>query len=478
MVRVSERYGLERTQASLEFVDVDIARDTRIHIDPGAIRLLESPIAHNCASLLQSFFGHVIHLIASRQHEAARALLATLNEPNETRLGLSRGKRARGRAMSHGLAALIWEGLSESKAVQTGLIQDLEDSALFIDRIDKDIISDIVTNIIRRPLVDFTQTMCVKYGIPTVEGVVMLEWDRGAREWVELVAGLPIEDDRPLLLVPKAFCRRTLVYDAQTYYNHFILPAMQEEHFAAGNLVRILRDGTRRPPTKKLLKAQNPDVKQTNIRQSTKNPDALRVFKREAAAKFAVPDHVEYALATYTEEPDWDALLAAVTEVPCGDAGATDYHRAIEVLLTALFFPALDMPTIEQVLNEGRKRVDIFYTNIATRGFFYWLHSVQGIPCGYVPVECKNYTRPIGNPEIDQSAMRLSVQRGLFGVLCYRGYGDKAAVRRRCRDAATAGHGFCIALDDGDLRALVAERQTIPEGTQFKYLFERFKELV
>lgn len=97
-MRVSQFYDLGQTQPALEFVDVDIQADTRVYVDPRALRSIDSDWAHECVSLLQSFFSAVLDSIQSGRHKRALELLASLSEPNETRLGLSVG-RAQGRGM-------------------------------------------------------------------------------------------------------------------------------------------------------------------------------------------------------------------------------------------------------------------------------------------------------------------------------------------------------------------------------------------
>ena len=69
-------------------------------------------------------------------------------------------------AWNQGLAERVWEALSRSEAVTTGLIEDLEDTILFVPGIGFDIISDIATNIIRVQLIEFTQDVCGYYNIP------------------------------------------------------------------------------------------------------------------------------------------------------------------------------------------------------------------------------------------------------------------------------------------------------------------------
>jgi hypothetical protein len=170
--------------------------------------------------------------------------------------------------------------------------------------------------------------------------------------------------------------------------------------------------------------------------------------------------------------------LKAVVDVPTGTENATTYHRAIEALLSALLYPALDFPKREHRIHGGRKRIDINYTNVATRGFFYWVHTTHGTPASFVPIECKNYGVEIDNPAIDQLAMRFSPGRGQLGFLCHRGFGDKGRVTQKCKDAAADGHGYIIALDDDDLREIVAARAADAESVSFRLFLERFQELL
>jgi hypothetical protein len=478
-MRVSNHYKLGRDQGSLEFIDVDIRDDIPLFIDPGAIRLLGTTFSRECVSLIQSFFGHVLECIRTGRDEEARDLLASLNEPNETRLGLSSGRSA-GHGMGDGLAIKLWDALRSSRAVRTGLLQDLEETALFVEGIDRDIISDIVTNIIVEPLVAFTQTMATKYGIPVKQGIAVHVWDRRHRTWMAQSVSLPLAGGRPLLLVPRMFVRRRQgVFAADRYYRHFVVPYLQNKEFAAANgLRRLLSDGSATVAYKKTIIAKYPGTKPTNAEYTEAHPELLEEYRDDAARRFEVVGHADLAAATASEEPDFDALLDAVLAVEPGDDGATAYHRAVEALLTALFYPALDMPVVEARRHEGRKRVDILYTNIATRGFFNWLHTVHGVPCSLVPVECKNYSKEVKNPEFDQLSGRFGVQVGTVGILCYRGYADKPTVLKRCVDTAKDGRGYIIALDDEDLKQLVTERKSLATGEDFAGLFRRFRELM
>src|SRR5207302_1265355 len=148
----------------------------------------------------------------------------------------------------------------------------------------------------------------------------------------------------------------------------------------------------------------------------------------------------------------------------------------IEDLLTALFYPALANPQIQHEIHEGRKRIDVTYTNVASYGFFKWLADNYTAP--HVFVECKNYGREVGNPELDQLAGRFSPSRGKFGLLVCRSFEDKVLFVRRCRDTAIDDRGFIIALDDGDLATLVHAHKKQDVKREFDLLKARFDELI
>jgi hypothetical protein len=125
-IRVSTYYKLGRTQAELDFVNVDIHGDTCMFVDPRALRQLQTDWTDECVSLLQNFFSTVLEYIRQDREVESKALLEVLHEPNETHLGLSKGQ-AQGSGLGEWLASEVHVSLSESAAVRTGLLRDLED---------------------------------------------------------------------------------------------------------------------------------------------------------------------------------------------------------------------------------------------------------------------------------------------------------------------------------------------------------------
>lgn len=476
-MRVSDRYKLGLRQAQLDFVDVDIDSDLPVFIDPRALLLLNTEWGQECVALVQDFFQAVLNAIRSGNQARAQSLLGQLHEPNETRLGFSKGRPA-GHALGPFMAGRIRTALTASEAVQTGLLSHLEDTILMIEGIGPDLISDITTNVIREPLARYTQQMAEQHGIPLETDVYPGPfWDPEKSRWHQEFVSLP-KPRRPLLLVPKAIVRSRMDYDDAEYYDDYLIPHLREAEFAdpRSSLVETLKNKTVRV-TKKSLMEKFGRGKRIIEKLTRKNPEVLDRYRAAKGRKIAPPlDHAGIDAVTGQSELNWGAALDRVLKIKPGRDTASDFHNAAMDLLTPLFYPALSMPKKELPIHGGRKRIDITYANGASRGFFDWLRKNH--EASHVFVECKNYTGDPANPELDQLAGRFGRERGRFGILLCRSFTDKALFIQRCRDTALDGRGFIIALDDDDLRMLVEARKTDDPHADLLQLKERFNELV
>ncbi len=455
-MRVSEYFNLNKNQSALDFVDVDIENDLKVFIDPRALLLLKTEWGQKSVFLIQDFFHSVINYIHIGQEQEALRLLEQLVEPNETHFGYSDGK-SRGTCFGPGRARKFWEALVGSEAVKTGLIQDLEDTALMIEGVDKDIISDIVTNIIRSQLIIYTKEKCEYYGIPTSDGIDSGPiWDPSSKDWNQCFVDLPVIDGKKILLIPKFLVRRKLDYNYDEYYRNYILEFLRtKEYDAKSGLIEILKNGNTRI-TNKSLKSKYGYGKSVVIEQTLKEPSILDKYRSEKKHKIHEPlNHYEIAELADISRPNWRELLENVTRIEQGRENAYMYENAIEELLSSIFYPALANPSKQTYIHEGRKKIDITYSNVATKGFFYWLSNHY--PSAFIMVECKNYKGDISNPELDQLAGRFSPSRGQVGLLICRKIENKELFLQRCRDTANDQRGFIIPIDDDDLRIIVEE---------------------
>lgn len=474
-MRVSELYRLERTQGTLDFVDVETSGDVALFLDPRALRLLRTEWGEHCVSLLQDFFGQVLRLLSARR--SPLPLLGELHEPNEIRLGFSAGL-PRGRGMGPERAAQMADALSRSEAARSGLLSDLEDTILMIEGIGPDLISDVAANVLRGPLMEYTKAIAEEYALDLTPGVhVGPTWNPQSHGWEQGLDEALMVDGQPLVLVPKSIVRKRMDFDPDEYYDHYIIPVLQTaEADAATELVHLLKDGRTRVYKYEVEKKYGRS-KAVSERITLANPQVLNDYRRDKGRKARPPlTHEKLAAEEGTPPPDWEALLAGVESVPPGNAAATDYHLAGKDLLAALFYPALTDPRIEMPIHEGRKRIDITFTNMAQGGFFRWVSDHYVAP--YVFVECKNYSGDPANPELDQLAGRFSPNRGRFGMLLCRNLADRELFRDRCRDTASDNRGFIVALDDSDLRQLVEAAKAGDPYAELPYLRAIFDELV
>jgi hypothetical protein len=475
-MRVSEYYRLDLQQPSLDFVDVQVETDTRLFIDPTALNLLDTEWGARSRALIQDYFSLVLKLIKEGDHAKARQLLGRLNEPNETRLGYS-ANRPRGHGMGKKLAEQMWTALKDSTAVSSGLIQDLEDTALMIDGVASDVISDIVTNILREPLLEYTQAMCGEYGIPMQNIASRPLWSMGEHKWTNRMVDQPVIDSKPLLLVPKALVRKNITYDADDYYNLYLLERLQEEAVNEG-FVRLLKNGKAKPPTKKSLKEKHGESGKEPVRRLTpEREDVLEKYRQEKQEKPREPlSHGSIAEATETSAPDWDGMLTRLDSILPGTEHAKQYEDIIKELFTAVFYPWLMYPTSQERIHEGRKIIDITYMNMAEDDFFSWLANQY--PAQYIMVECKNYSEDPDNPALDQLSGRFSPRRGKFGMLVCRKIDNKERFTQKCRDTADDDRGFIIGLDDDDIRELAAVVRREDDESRLDILRDKFKKLV
>lgn len=475
-MRISEYFNLGLEQPSLDFVDVQIDTDTPLFIDPTALCLLDTEWGARARALIQDYFSLVLNLIKTGQHAEARRLLSQLNEPNESRLGYSSDK-PRGHGIGKQLARKMWEELKESSAVSSGIIQDLEDTALMIDGIASDVISDIVTNIIREPLLEYTAEMCKEYGIPTQRVGSGPVWNTVDNKWETKFVEQPVVNGKRLLLVPKALVRQFITYQADQYYNLYLLEKIQEEHVAQG-LVRILKNGEQRPPTKKSLKEELKGVgKEQNRVQTVGREEVLQKYREDKQNEPREPlSHEQIAEATGTAEPDWDGMLTRLDALPAGKTHAKQYEELVKELFYALFYPWLMHPVSQERIHDGKKIIDITFWNMAEDDFFAWLRNNYVAP--FVIVECKNYSEDPVNPEVDQLAGRFSPRRGKFGILVSRKISNRQRFDERCRNTADDDRGYIIGIDDDDIKQLIEAVRFGEKGKRLDILKTHFKKLV
>ena len=369
----------------------------------------------------------------------------------------------------------------KSRAAQSGILTEIAECDLFVQGIGRDKISDMTTNIVRRLLIEYTQAQCNFHGIPLIGEVASGRlWDAAEQQWEDEYVSLPVVAGKKVILVPKYSVRYKMAIEGKDYYDHFALNFLQDEEIRShSGLVRVFKNG-RRFVSKKDLKKRYPYDKDWLAEFSEKHPKVLAHYKRISGARARLRDAAAEGILSeeFDEASFAQSLQERLREIPAGRREATTFHKAVSGILEFLFWPNWIYPMTEHPIHEGRKRIDITYTNAAQDGFFYRLPTGRRIPCGKIMVECKNYFDDPANPELDQLAGRFNVNRGQVGLLVCRNVVDAGLLLKRCRDTAKDGRGYILVLGDEDINQML---HSVAKGNRKaidQYLERKFDALI
>jgi hypothetical protein len=485
-MKITDLYGLGVNQREIDFVDIDPDRDLPLFIDPFFLGTRTDSWSVAASRTVRNFFETFVAIARSGDHVRARALFDHLHEPNETCLGLSKYD-PKGRAIGERDANKLFQSIIGSRAIESGVVEDLEDFRIFIPGIDKDKVSDMTTNIIRRHLIEYTANQCRLWGIPLVPGIASeFYWDAVGREWTSAYHEALVIGERKILLTPKSVVSFVRRYTPRKYHRSFVLEFLRHEHLAMGSsLVEFRKNGAPFVTKKSLEEHVAPYSKEYLAAFTAAHPDIFKEFKQwaESNASPIEDDEISRARGSLeggeVESQSTAAICRYLAEkladISPGNAGASRYHRVCVSILEFLLYPNVTCPTVELEINEGRKRIDIVFDNAARSGFFHRVHAVGSIPAQFVSVECKNYSKDVANPELDQLIGRFSVNHGKVGLLLFRSIDDEQALIARCNDAYVAQQGLIIPISDRDIAALLTSVAAGDRAAVDQFFADRYR---
>ena len=478
-MRISQHFSLNKSQYELDFVDIDTDEDLPLFLDPYFLSIRNDNWSINAVRTIQSFFSHFLMLVRSGNEDRARELFSHLHEPNETCLGMSKGMPS-GRGIGMQDADDIFESIIKSEAVKTGILEHLEDTRLFVEGVGKDKISDMTTNIIRKDLIEYTQQQCKLWGIPLSSNVPTGDiWDKVHRRWTNEYSDMLIVDGKKILLVPKAVVSYTDKHTPEQYTQHFVLNFLQHEHLRMNSALvqtKKYKDGTEKKfVTKKSIK-ESTIIDKEFLKNFTENyPEVFREFKEKLPDRVDMVSQEEFAVDDKNSVIDY--LIDKLQSIETGAKNATEYHKTVTGILELIFYPHLITPAVENEIHSGRKRIDITFNNAAETGFFYRLPTTYRIPSSFIHIECKNYSKDVSNPELDQLSGRFSPNRGQFGLMLCRSVDNMDRLLDRCADTYSDSRGLIIPLVDEDLIYLLNAIKNDKEENIDKLLMDRFRKL-
>lgn len=445
---ISERLKLNKTQLELDFVDIELETDKPLFLDSTLIKKCNSNFSMLCNNTLDDFFKYLIGLLKMGLINDARKICIPLGEINETHLGLSKGK-PNGRGIGPQGASAIFERIKNSNAIKMGFLEDIEDLRIFIDKIDKDKISDMITNIIKIHLLKYTEEQCNLYDIKVVKAPSGLFWNDKKHNWENDFVNRLIIDDTPILLVPKSLVSYCKEYTPQQFKQHYVLNYLQRENLEKKTNLVKQKVNKELYVTKKSIIDSEPKMDKNYLLNFTiKYPEIFRNFKKEKNTDRpldgALNKHVNM-------EQICNYLIQELLKTEKGKENASKFHNLMIGIFELLGYPDLSNPRKENEINEGRKRIDIVYSNTSQSGFFTNYIEKIKMTCPQLLIECKNYTDDLKNNELDQMAGRFSIRRGQIGIISCRNLENSKLFIKRCADTYRDGHGFIIPVTDEEI---------------------------
>lgn len=285
-MRFTQKFGI--TDPNPEFFDINIFGDTQLFVDPYCISQTPSITGRMAQKTIHFFMKELLDAIKNQNDHRSEYLCSKFNEPNGTRLGYSKIKMD-GAGAGGVLASLFLEQLKKIRhLISNGIFNHLEECGLMCDNLRHDRISDITIDIIKQPLIEFTQQQCREYGIPMRKTNSKLSYFCvSAGLWRESYFELPHIDnsDEFLILIPRTFIPKVPTYNPMYFYTN-----TAQEHFKRDAIfnndscVSTDRKGNIQVLSKDLRATDQYKPNKENIKRSImENPQLLIKFRNEIA---------------------------------------------------------------------------------------------------------------------------------------------------------------------------------------------------
>lgn len=365
-MKFSEAFGIDSRQVGLDFIDIPLDTDLRLFLDPTMIKALKSQWGQDLVSALQDYFADIMASIKGSDLKKASYLLSSLRESNSFHLGYST-KKSSGTALGEKTAEDILESLKGSKAANSGLLTDLEDTALTIPGIGSDRISDSVCNILKGFLIEYTKNVCEFYNVELKEVSGVKVWNGNSTKWIKSKCHLPVYEGEEIILIPKILARNEIIYSHRDLYRRHIIPEMKEEFKNSGSaLVQVLK-GERVVTTKSIIDEYG-QKKSFVEDQLVKFPYTLKEYKKSLQSN--PPDPLAHSDFDQGKEPVIAPIkeLVDVLDSSLNDRNFGNYIKAYKKILVSIFYPSLFYP---QVISEDDECYSFSFINEARRGFFF-----------------------------------------------------------------------------------------------------------
>ncbi|MDJ8005464.1 hypothetical protein LEH85_07095 [Salmonella enterica] len=425
--RITDHYGIHKSQADLDFAIQFFDEDIPLYVDP--FLLWKSPSLQDQAlhTAITNSFNHLNYLMKKRREEEAADTLINLSECSEIGLGVSKSRR--GVKIGLKQANKILRLFNDVPEYSQFGFTHFEVIQLYVSGISKDRVSDIACNYIKSFLIDYTIEQSEINGIP-MEGVILdavYNYQKHSFDFNKKIR-LPVnpKTKEPLIFTPKRWLRFNPWINFEDYFASY---CPRDEIF-------------------------NPNEPEERVK--------ILNFNRENYG--VIEEYVKYKSRTsqdcqndplFSQIPVLSAKrkLAELLKLKTGKEDGADmrYEDLSADLLATLFYPHLDFANTQSRTESGRHIRDlIFYNN---RDVDFLDEIFNEYDNRQLVIEMKN-VKAIDRDHINQLNRYLQPNIGRFGIFLTRNPLPKAMYKNTI-DLWSSQRKCIIAITDDDLKLMV-----------------------
>ncbi len=248
------------TSNIVEYFNIPLDKDVLAYVCPILVENnKDNVVAKKIADRMKVFLSNLVeNYIKKKNLPGALEMLSHLHEPNEYHLGHS--KKNQGKAVSKVKARNVYDSLVGSKLIKSkgSLPHEAYSILLFVGGIGQDIMSDIICNVCRDILSNFTENQANALNIK-VESFEIEFFDQNTLQWSKKTSNLPNYRGK-IILVPNKILSGDRYYSG-LYNRHvssgFIAPeiiAKPELSASEKKMIKTNKDGTRKAILKEIYK--------------------------------------------------------------------------------------------------------------------------------------------------------------------------------------------------------------------------------
>jgi len=216
-------------KANETWFDTVLSIDTKLFLDPRLIEQFETGVFAGAFDEITAYFKAGFEEAAKQlggtdknRYQKIESFLAA-PEVEEICLGFTSFGTA-GSGAGSGKAKVLREAMSKAAGLAVLAPERFETLQLFQRGIAEDTISDIVANVLRWRLAEYTRQICKKYKIPIIEKIRQRgRFDPARQRWVPIKISAPVNpyNGKQVLLCPKDFLSQLPVINSTSFWQHW-----------------------------------------------------------------------------------------------------------------------------------------------------------------------------------------------------------------------------------------------------------------